>query len=171
MSLLSRLFATRDASAPVRGLWDAVVARARDPYWYADAGLADCVEGRFDAVTMVLAMVLLRMEASPPLARHTARLTELFVTDMDGQLRESGVGDLVVGKRIGKLMGALGGRLGTYRAALAHGADPALLVEAVRRNMTMVAGADPAPLAQAVRALATHLAAADDAALLAGALA
>ena len=48
-------------------------------------------------------------------------LAELFVEDMDGQLREFGVNDVVVGKRIGKLMSVLGGRLGAYRSALNAG--------------------------------------------------
>ena len=64
------------------------------------------------AVTAALALVMLRMETDPALAPHTAYLTEIFVEDMDGQLRQSGVGDLVVGKKIGKLMSTLGGRLG-----------------------------------------------------------
>ncbi|MCP6606682.1 hypothetical protein NL500_31285, partial [Klebsiella pneumoniae] len=69
-------------------------------------------------VTLVLCLLLLRMERSADLKMHCALLTELFVTDMDGQLRESGVGDLVVGKHIGRLMSVLGGRLGAYHAAL-----------------------------------------------------
>jgi cytochrome b pre-mRNA-processing protein 3 len=67
----------------------------------------------------------------------SVRLTELFVTDMDGQLRESGVGDLVVGKHIGRLMSVLGGRLGAYRAALAGQED---LGAALERNLTLAPG-------------------------------
>ena len=168
---LARLITPRDSHAAVRPLWHAVVARARDPQWYAGLGLADSLAGRFDAITLVLALVLLRLEASPPMIPASVRLTELFVTDMDGQLRESGVGDLVVGKHIGRLMGVLGGRLGALRTALAADADAALLVAAVARNMTMIEGAGPEPLAAAARALAQRLATRDDAAILAGDLA
>ncbi|MDB5715550.1 MAG: ubiquinol-cytochrome chaperone, partial [Sphingomonadales bacterium] len=52
----------------------------------------------------------------------SARLTEKFVSDMDGQLRETGFGDLVVGKQVGFAMGALGGRLGAYRSGIDDGA-------------------------------------------------
>ncbi|MBS0255889.1 MAG: hypothetical protein JSS36_11965 [Proteobacteria bacterium] len=168
---LARLITPTDDHAGVRGLWHAVVARARDPEWYARLGLADTVAGRFDAITLVLALVLLRMETSEPLIAPSVRLTELFVTDMDGQLRESGVGDLVVGKHIGKLMSVLGGRLGALREALADAADPALLEAAIERNMTLIEGASPAALAGAARMLAGQLAQRDDAAILAGQLA
>ncbi|HNJ48549.1 MAG TPA: ubiquinol-cytochrome C chaperone family protein, partial [Novosphingobium sp.] len=88
-----------------------------------------------------------------------------FVTDMDGQLRESGVGDLVVGKHIGKLMGALGGRLDAYRAALAD-ADLAGLEQAVQRNVTLIEGAGPQGAAAEMRRLAGQLGALSNADLL-----
>jgi cytochrome b pre-mRNA-processing protein 3 len=86
---------------------------------------------------------------------------------MDGQLRQSGVGDLVVGKHIGKLMGALGGRLDAYRAALAEDGDTAL-VEVVERNVTLIDGADAAAIAAEMRVLVAALDDASDADLLAG---
>ena len=58
---------------------------------------------------LVLALVLLRMEREEALIAPSVLLSKLFIEDMDGQMRQSGVGDLVVGKRMGKLMGALGG--------------------------------------------------------------
>lgn len=168
MSLLSRLFGARqDDHAQVRGLWHRVVEIAREPRWYADCGVADTVAGRFDAITLVLALVLLRMEGRPELAQPMARLAELFVEDMDGQLRESGVGDLVVGKHVGRLMSTLGGRLGAYREGLAADGD-AVLAAAVQRNVTLVDGAGPAAVAAELRSIAATLAALDDADLLAG---
>lgn len=172
-SLMSRLFGARaDTHGAVRPLWHAIVAIARTREWYAPGGpsaprpgIADTLAGRFDAITLVLALVLLRMEGPEELRLPSVRLTELFVTDMDGQLRESGVGDLVVGKHIGRLMSVLGGRLGAYRAALAGEAD---LAAALERNLTLAPGADLAALAQGARDLADHLAGLDDAALLEG---
>jgi cytochrome b pre-mRNA-processing protein 3 len=169
--LLSRLLKPRpDDHAAVRPLWHRVVEIAREKPWYTALGVVDSVPGRFDAVALVLVLVLLRMEREPALAALTGRITELFVTDMDGQLRQSGVGDLVVGKKIGKLMSVLGGRLGAYRDGLAS-ADPAPLANAITRNMTLRPGTDPAPLAAAVRALAQTLEATPAEALLAGAIA
>lgn len=162
LSLLSRLFKRPDDLAPVRPLWHRVVEMARDKAWYARHGIADTVPGRFDAITIVLALVLLRMEAEQDLMEKSVRLTEIFVDDMDGQLRQTGLGDLVVGKHVGKLMGTLGGRLGALRDALPQGDAP--LAAMLARNVTLIEGADIASLTAAVRRLADVLAAtsADD---------
>lgn len=157
MSLLARLFGVRqDDRDTVRELWHRVVAIAREKEWYRDCGVSDTLAGRFDMITLVLSLVMLRMENEDSLIAPSARLTELFVEDMDGQLREQGVGDVVVGKHMGKLMGTLGGRLGAYRTGLAGG--EAALAEAVRRNVTLQSGADPLPVAQRARAFAAGLA-------------
>lgn len=171
MSLWKRLFASGSKDqARVRPLWHQVVEIAREPGWYAKGGIADSVAGRFDAITLVLALVMLRMEQSEPLRGPSARLTEFFVDDMDGQLRQSGVGDLVMGKRIGKLMSVLGGRLDALRAALAD-ADDSALIAAIERNVTLAEAADPAEIAAELRVLAASLAASSDAELLAGGIA
>lgn len=159
VSLFSRLFGQRsDDNAELRPLWHRIVELSRDPAWYADCRIADTVPGRFDAVTLVLCAVLLRMERDPELIPRSARLTELFVDDMDGQLRQSGVGDIVVGKHIGRLMSVLGGRLGAYRDGLAA-PDGVALAEAVDRNVSLADGGDPAPVAVRFRALAERIAA------------
>ena len=163
MAFLSHLFKTRtDDRTPYRPLWHRIVELARDPRWFAgpDAqggGIADTVAGRFDAITLVLSAVLLRMEREPAQMQAAVRLTELFVDDMDGQLRESGVGDLVVGKHIGRLMSTLGGRLGALRDSLLA-ADDAALVGAVERNVTLGAAGDPPRIAALLRGLVTALA-------------
>jgi cytochrome b pre-mRNA-processing protein 3 len=169
VSLIDRLLGRSvDDRAPVRPLWHRVVEIAREKPWYAHHGVADTVAGRFDAVTLVLSLVILRMERDEPLKVLSARLTELFVDDMDGQLRQSGVGDLVVGKRMGKLMMVLGGRMGALREALAQGGPAAALVPVLERNMTLVDGADTRALAEAVLALARRIDATGAEALLAG---
>lgn len=156
MNLISRLFGKRDEAAEaVRPLWHRVVEIAREKPWYAEHGVADTVPGRFDAITLVLALVLLRMEKDPALIEPSVRLTELFVEDMDGQLRQTGIGDLVVGKHIGKLMGTLGGRLGALRETLPMG-DLAVS-EMLARNMTLIDDAKPIRVAVAARALQVTL--------------
>ena len=146
-----------DPREAIRPLWHRVVEIAREKEWYRDCGIADSVAGRFDAITLILALVLLRMERDEALSDASVRLTELFVDDMDGQLRQGGVGDLIVGKHIGKLMSTLGGRLGAYRTALDEG--EAATTAAVARNVTMREGGDPALVAQRARAFAAGLAA------------
>ena len=170
MNLLGRLFRSPpDPREALRPLWHRVVEISRQPEWYAQCGVADTVAGRFDMITAVLALVLLRLERDGACARESALLTELFVEDMDGQLRESGIGDIVVGKHIGKLMAALGGRLGAYRAALAD-AGEAGLETAVARNVTLLKGHGPEALARRLRAFAGQLGELPTAALLDGAI-
>lgn len=156
MSLLSRLLGRkRDDRAFVRPLWARIVAIAREPEWYARCGVADTVPGRFDMLTHVLALFILRMEREPSLHEASTRLAELFVEDMDGQMRQQGVGDLVVGKKIGTLMGSLGGRIGALRDALPQG--EAALTEAVFRNVTLGDGADAGCVARGLAQLASRL--------------
>ena len=128
-------------------LYDAIVARARAPHWYVEGAVPDTVDGRFDAVAAVLAIVMLRMEKDPAGATPSARLAERFVEDMDAQLRQIGIGDITVGKHIGRMMAALGGRIGAYRNGLAADAPVGLLEEALVRNLYR--GDAPAPEAVA----------------------
>ncbi|MGJ0239012.1 ubiquinol-cytochrome C chaperone family protein [Novosphingobium fluoreni] len=158
MSILDRLLGRNsDDRAPVRPLWHRTVEIAREKAWYAQYGVADTVPGRFDAVTLVLSLVMLRMERDEHLKILSARITEVFVEDMDGQLRQSGVGDLVVGKRMGKLVSTLGGRMGALRDALASADPQAALVPVLERNVTLVEGADLPGVAQAVVTLSRQL--------------
>lgn len=176
MSLLQRLLGTgRDPRETARPLWHRVVEISREPHWYATDGVTDSVAGRFDMITLVLAMVLLRLDGEADTAQTSAWVTELFVDDMDGQLRQSGVGDMVVGKHIGKLVSVLGGRIGALRKAFAldaaggeasPGEDG--LEAALMRNVTLAEGASPAALALAIRALRAKLAATPVSAVLAG---
>ena len=157
MSLLARLFSSQpDPREVLRPLWHRVVELSREPALYRDDGVADSVAGRFDMIAAVLALVMLRLERDG-MAQETVWLTELFVADMDSQLRETGVGDLVVGKHIGKLVAVLGGRLGALREALASD-DPAMLEAALERNVTMSEGRGTGDLARRLRAFAGRLA-------------
>ena len=156
MNLLQRLFKPAPAMPPRLTLWHAVVSEARDKRWYRDYAVADSIEGRFDMITLVLAVVLLRIEQDNDGASSVA-LTELFIEDMDSQLRQAGVGDLMVGKRVGQLMATLGGRIGALRETLPVGEEA--LAEAVGRNATLVQGATAAPLADELRRFQARIAA------------
>jgi cytochrome b pre-mRNA-processing protein 3 len=110
------LFGQRGQRERLRPLYEAAVTLARDPAWYRDGGVPDTLEGRFAMVAAVTALILLRLEAEGDAARRdSVLLTETFIDDMDSSLRESGIGDFVVGKHVGKLVGALGGRVGAFR--------------------------------------------------------
>ena len=117
MFSLRKLFRSEpDPREARRPLWDAVIAAARAPHWYAEGSVPDTLDGRFDMISLVMALVLHRIDDDPANALAGVQLTELFVSDMDGQMRQIGFGDMVVGKQVGRMMGALGGRLGAYRA-------------------------------------------------------
>ncbi|MFC7536293.1 ubiquinol-cytochrome C chaperone family protein [Sphingomonas sp. GCM10030256] len=117
MRSLMRLFRSEPSIA--RPLYDAVVARARQPRWFREAGVPDTVEGRFCVLTTLLALVDLRLEGGEDEARRlSVGLSECFIDDMTGELRQMGVGDPVVSKRVGGLVGALGGRVGAWRRVM-----------------------------------------------------
>lgn len=169
MSFLSRLLGTgSDPREEVRPLWHKVVELARDPSFYTQCNVADTVGGRFDLITAVLCTMMVRVEAAE-MRSESALLAELFVEDMDGQLREFGVNDVVVGKRIGKLMSVLGGRLGAYRSAL-NEKDQNKLAQATARNVTFSEGCEEKACANCVAgkllSLAAQLDALDDKQLL-----
>jgi cytochrome b pre-mRNA-processing protein 3 len=156
-----------DASAQLP-LYNAIVAEARLPHWYRDGQVPDTLDGRFDMVSSVLALVLLRLEAlGEPARAPSARLTEIFVADMDGQLRQHGIGDLVVGKHVGRMMSQLGGRLAAYRDGFADGGD---LAGSIARNIYRGAEVPPGASRRVesnLRSLAAGLAERDLATILA----
>lgn len=143
-------------------LYNSVVTEARDPVWYAEMGVPDTLDGRFDMVAAILSLVIVRAEAEGDAGREpSARLTEVFIDDMDGQLRQLGIGDVVVGKHIGNMIAAMGGRLTAYREAIGQGAA---LEEALIRNLWRgEPGPDarPALVADRMRAIKARLDATD----------
>lgn len=143
MSLISRLFGRddRDATAP---LYNRIVTLARAEHWYREGRVPDTVDGRFDMVAAILALVLVRMENDPVAGPEpSARLAERFVEDMDEQLRQIGIGDMTVGRHVGNMMSMLGGRLGAYRDGFVGGD----IDGAITRNLFRGVAPDPAALA------------------------
>jgi len=132
LSFLQRLFPDRKQRAALAPLYAAIVAEGRDPFWYRDGQVPDTLDGRFDMIAALTALVLIRLEAEGEAGRGPAvLLTETFIDDMDATVRQLGIGDYVVGKHVGRMVGALGGRLAAFRAAR----DSGSLAQAVRRNV------------------------------------
>lgn len=131
MSLIDRLFQRPDPKSAMAPLYQAVVARGRALHWYVEGAVPDTLDGRFDMLAAVLCLVLHRLEEADR-RRESVWLTELFIDDMEGQLRQIGIGDIVVGKHIGRMMSALGGRLCAYREGLRPDGD---LTDALHRNL------------------------------------
>jgi cytochrome b pre-mRNA-processing protein 3 len=134
------LFRPRKDQTSVRGIYAVIVAQARQPVFYAELGVPDTLEGRYDMLMLhaFLYMHRLKDEAEP--AKNVAQeVFDYMFSDMDRSLREIGVGDLTVPKKIKKMAQAFYGRAAAYDAALEKpGPD---LAAAVQRN---VFGADAA---------------------------
>jgi len=118
MSFLKRFFRTQDPRDTMRALYIQIIGKARESHWYEKGHVPDSLDGRFDMMAAILSLILLRLEEDDSARQESAWLTEIFIDDMDSQLRELGIGDVIVGKHIGKMMSALGGRLGAYRDSL-----------------------------------------------------
>lgn len=169
MASLMRLFRAEPRTA--RPLYDSVVARARRPDWYVEGAVPDTLEGRFAMLATLLSLVTLRLEGGGDSARRSAvSLTECFIDDMDAEMRQMGVGDPVMAKKVGGLVGALGGRVGAWRRAVdGEESWAAVIARSVYREQPVEpAAADHAE--RQLRDLWTALQQQSDEALLEGAL-
>jgi cytochrome b pre-mRNA-processing protein 3 len=157
MSLLQKIFGPKEdpAKDAMRPLYAKIVEKARALHWYEEGAVTDSLDGRFEMVTAMLSLVLIRLDNAADKADESVLLTEIFVDDMDGQLREVGVGDMIVGKHLGKMMAAMGGRLGAYREGLK---DKSILREAVLRNVFRGEAPDAEALDHVVSSLAAEMA-------------
>jgi cytochrome b pre-mRNA-processing protein 3 len=116
-------------------LYGSVVTQARDPVFYALHRVPDTPEGRFEMLLVHLCLVLERLKSEREVGAALSRsLVETFVTDMDDSMREMGVGDLSVPRKVKKAAAALYDRAHEFRAAMAEGGSPKL-VEAVAHNV------------------------------------
>ncbi len=116
-------------------LYNAVVDQSRTPVFYSGMDVSDSVDGRFDMIVLHLFLILNRFpldERQHPVLR--ALLEEHF-TDMDNSLREIGVGDLSVPKKIHRMIDALYGRFESYEAALNSLSPVEDLAAALERNI------------------------------------
>ncbi len=152
-------------------LYSAAVGAARQPGFFAGMAVPDTLDGRFDLVSLHVGLLICRISRdADPRAKDLAQAVfDAMFADMDLNLREMGVGDLSVGKRVKRMWEAFHGRAQAYEAALRAGDRPALEA-ALTRNVwrgTAPEGA-PARLAEAVVAIDAALAAQPFAALVAG---
>lgn len=152
----------RDDSIAV--LYGAIVAQARAPAFYRHHGVADTVNGRLEMIVLHTVLVVLRLEAEGAPARPLGQaLFDHFCSDMDANLREMGVGDMAVPRKMKAIAEAFYGRKRAYEAAIAApGLDE--LAAALARNVHAATGADSAGvtrLAGYVREAVRRLAAID----------
>ncbi len=132
--MILRLFRPSVAAATIDMLYGAIVAQARLPMFYEEFGVSDTVEGRFEMILLHLALLLRRFKQEAQGAELGQAVFEAFCRDMDGNLREMGVGDLTVPKKMKRFAEAFYGRLKAYDEAMS-GNDPAALKVSIERNV------------------------------------
>jgi cytochrome b pre-mRNA-processing protein 3 len=149
----------------IDAIYGMIVAQAREPLFYRDLDVPDTVDGRFDLLILQLWLVLRRLRTAEAGVGLSQALFDRFCDDMDGNLREMGVGDLTVPKRMQAFGEAFYGRTAAYDVAWSE--SPERLADALQRNILNGSHPDSARrLADyAGRAMAC-LAELDDAALL-----
>ncbi len=131
----------------VGALYSRIVGRTRHAVFYTQAGVPDTIDGRFDLLVLHV-HIILRDFRRRGLGRHPLgqALFDAFFQDMDQGMREAGVGDLGVSKKIRKMAEAFYGRAGAYDEVLGDGiADPTCsdqLAKALAKNFSLTADAD-----------------------------
>lgn len=125
----------RNIETAATKLYARVVDQARQPLYYLEFGVPDTPDGRFDMVALHAALLLRRLRRDHERTEQLAQaFFDIMFADMDQNLREMGVGDLAVGKRIKRMAQGFYGRLAAYEAGLADPSDR-LLKEGLQRNV------------------------------------
>lgn len=125
--MILSLFRKNTATEPVYAVYSAIVAQSRQPLFYADWGVPDTVTGRFDMISLHMALLFRRLRAETGDQKDFSQAVfDLFFKDMDRSLREMGVGDLGVPKRIQKMGNIFFGLLAAMNEAMDRGDIPAL---------------------------------------------
>jgi cytochrome b pre-mRNA-processing protein 3 len=110
-----------------RVLYDGLVSRAREPVFFADFGVADSIDGRFDVLAFHAWMMLTELKGAPA----AQALTDMIFTGFDEAMREQGAGDMGIGHKLKAMANAFYGRMSAYDAAR----DEAGLAEALAKNL------------------------------------
>jgi len=156
--MIFNLFRKTVAPDAVEQAYRSIVAQSRQEQFYAQWGVADSVTGRFDMVSLHLALYLYRLKGEPTARDFAQALVELFFKDMDHSVRELGVTDLGVPKKV-KTMGKMFyGLTGALDPALDSGM-PANVEAVLVRNVYGAANPGAAQLAAYLLGEAARLAA------------
>jgi cytochrome b pre-mRNA-processing protein 3 len=148
-----RLFSPSKAEQVAETLYGAIVAQARRPEFYTVLGVPDTPDGRFDLIVAHAVLVFRRLKSDEGGPEDVAQaLFDHMFADMDENLREMGVGDLSVGKRVKAMAKGFYGRLAAYDAALST-ASASALEAALARNLFRKAAPDVGQLEAMARYL------------------
>jgi cytochrome b pre-mRNA-processing protein 3 len=135
MIMLQNLFRTRPREHLGQPLYEAAVRQARDPAFYTRLGVADRIDARFELYTLHVLLLVMRLRDEGERGAEAGQdLFNVYVSALDHALRELGVGDISVGKKMRKLGEALYGRMTAYEAPLRDD-DAAALAAGLARNV------------------------------------
>ena len=170
-ALLNFFSRARDRSRHGAWIYNAIVDQARRRQFYESFDVPDTLDGRFDLIVLHAGLYLPRLKSVPGEGKGLAQATfDQMLANLDQNLRELGVGDATLPKKMKSMVQAFYGRATAYDAALKAG-DAQGLREALHRNVYRGAGV-PQPkidaLAAYVRAASEALKAANDTDILAG---
>lgn len=169
--MILKRFRLNPWSGKIDDLYGAIVAQSRRAAFYTGYGVPDTIDGRFDVIVLHIVLLLARLDRAEPAARGIGQsLFDRFCRDLDANLREMGVGDLAVPKRMRQFGEAFYGRQAAYLAAFAA-PDRRKLEKALARNIFQGIDGGPRHLARYARALARRFEVQGQAALLRGAVA
>lgn len=133
--MIFNLFRKNTATEPVLAVYSAIVAQSRQPVFYAEWLVPDTVTGRFDMISLHMALLFRRLRSeSGPQKEFSQAVFDLFFKDMDRSLREMGVGDLGVPKKIQKMGNIFFGLLAALNEAM-DGNDKLALEAVLSRNI------------------------------------
>lgn len=133
--MILNLFRKNTATRAVVAVYSAIVAQSRQPLFYADWLVPDTVTGRFDMISLHMALLFRRLRTETgPQKNFSQAVFDLFFRDMDRSLREMGVGDLGVPKRIQKMGNIFFGLLAALNEAMDRN-DRAALETVLSRNI------------------------------------
>lgn len=129
-----RWFRKDQTQSQAETLFEALNDAARAPALYAAAEAPDTVEGRFEVLGLHIFLAMRRLKRDAPASdRLSTALQEVFFRRLDDALREIGVGDLSIGRKIRGLAEAFYGRATAYDKAFGEG--PGAVAEALARNV------------------------------------
>lgn len=114
-----------------RGVYAKALLQARVSQLYAEYGVPDTFDGRFDLLLLHVFIVMDAIGYEGQGAEFNQALFDVTFADMDQTLREMGVGDMGIPKRMRKMMKAFNGRMHAYKQAVESDG----LVEALKRNL------------------------------------
>ncbi|HST91517.1 MAG TPA: ubiquinol-cytochrome C chaperone family protein [Brevundimonas sp.] len=135
MTMLQKLFRPRARERLGPQLYELAVRQARDPRFYTGLGVADRIDARFELYTLHVLLLIMRLRDEGPRGAEAGQdLFDTYVSALDHALRELGVGDVSVGKKMRKLGEALYGRMTAYEGPLRDG-DAAALSAGLARNV------------------------------------